>query len=130
MADLAHRHLAVGAGTVWFCFYYYRRSVVRAIYHRRWQILGKVLGLKNVFCHCSAPNLVRLSGLSVHGALSRIHAIISYLLWLKKQTTKSILCNFKYDQPSWVPEYGLGSFVISSCRLLLVFQKNACLFFK
>lgn len=85
MADLAHRHLAVGAGTVWFCFYYYRRSVVRAIYHRRWQILGKVLGLKNVFCHCSAPNLVRLSGLSVHGALSRIHTIISYLLWLKNK---------------------------------------------
>ena len=40
----------------------------------------------------------------------------------KRQTNKNIVYHFKGGQPPWLPEHGLGNFVISSCRLLLVFQ--------
>lgn len=109
MAGLAHRHLAAGADTVWFCFYYCRRSVVKAIYYRRWEIPRKVLRVKSRFCVRSAPNLVMLSGLFTHGALSRVHTSIFSLLWLKTNQTKTFYIHFKWIQPPWVPEYGLGN---------------------
>lgn len=85
------------ADTVWFGFYYYRRSVVRAVFHRRWQIVGKVLELNNVFCHCSAFRTWSFT----QGSHYHLLFVVA-----KKQATKTILYNFKYDQRSWVPEYG------------------------
>lgn len=107
MADLAHRHLAVTADTVWFCFYYYQRSVVRAIYCRRWEVLRQVLGVKTMICVRSAPNLVILSGLSTHGALSGVQTNILYLLWLK---TKTISYPFEMESTSLSSRIWFGKF--------------------
>lgn len=52
-------------------------------------MLGKVLRVKSVICVHSAPNLAMLSGLSAHGALSRVHTSIFSLLWLKTNQTKT-----------------------------------------
>ena len=52
-------------------------------------MLGKVLRVKSVTCVHSAPNLAMLSGLSAHGALSRVHTSIFSLLWLKSNQTKT-----------------------------------------
>lgn len=94
------------ADTVWFGFYYYRRSVVRAVFHRRWQIVGKVLDLNNVFCHCSASN----PGLSGRGALPRVHTIISYLLWLKSKQPKQFYITSNMIN---VPEFqNMGKFQV------------------
>lgn len=52
-------------------------------------MLGKVLRVKSMICVHSAPNLAMLSGLSAHGALSRVHTSIFSLLWLKNNQTKT-----------------------------------------